>query len=300
MKTSAATVILCAALAGQALARPSPSEAALARRGFFDFLSEIPFIGGLFKGENNDKLKPVPDDLPQDQLEFLKKTEEYVDMASKIKGERNGMFAGSGLCFQEYPCYSIINPNAAQNGDHEEIDIKTASELVDAIVKEPKIKYTYEAVPNSMFAGYQAEAGDFVFQIQGDVNKEVDSKVVAGLFTNLVQIQFNVNPDEEKSNTIRGAKVVGEGETEFQIVCLYPKGADALAVQSFCLGINPTKVDAPKEEASTTNVPQASQTAQAQNDKRFFDDIFNGLISTFSTFACTIGQVIDDDTCKKS
>jgi hypothetical protein len=183
-------------------------------------------------GADKGALPQVPGNLPSDMKAFLDKYQSYSDKAMGIIGSvNNDLFAKSGHCYSEYPCFSVERPAVTTIGTKEEVKKDQVAAILDAITGSPnvEISQTNPGIPYN----------SFVKTINGATLQVIAPKgtVDSNLLTGMVFDMFKLQADDASTNAIRAIQAQTDGQGRpFLAMCLYPEGADQAASFNFCIG----------------------------------------------------------------
>jgi hypothetical protein len=180
-------------------------------------------------------LTAAPTTLPQAEKAFLDKYQPLSNDASAFIGSKNGdNFTSSGLCFSEYPCFSVDFASTVGIGSTAPISQVQMAGLLDAITAMPVVQFD-QASTDSPLNGFKVTSNGVVFEVISSPGM-VSSSVMAGVAFDLYKIQG----DDSKSNSIRGLLAATDNAPNpFKALCLYPEAADAGMAGDFCAARDP-------------------------------------------------------------
>lgn len=174
----------------------------------------------------------APSNLKAETKQFLEKYQKYSDKAVKSINPASGdKFASNGICYSEYPCFSVQKSAVGTIGNSEEVSQKQVSALLDQVLSSDTVTYDNENGP-APFTGQQWTAEGATLSVIAP-GGTAPSDVVAGLVFDL----FKLQTEDATTNSIRAVKALGDGEQRPTVaLCLHPADADAQKAYNFCIG----------------------------------------------------------------
>lgn len=176
---------------------------------------------------------------------FLDRYQPDSNAAAQLPGSAAlDAFPATGLCMQEYPCFSVDRVAFATFDAPSGLTQTQAGQLLDAILAQPNIS-TDASRPNTVVNGARIVASDLTLDVMAP-SGALDSAVLAGSVFDLVKAQ-GLQPG---TDAIRGvAASTQPGALPTMGLCVYPTGADAGAAANFCQG---KELDGSATVSSTT------------------------------------------------
>jgi hypothetical protein len=194
--------------------------------------SPVQVIDSNIVGPHTSALTSAPTSLPGAQKAFLDKYQPTSNAASDFIGQKErDHFTSAGLCYAEYPCFSIQNAAIAAVGTAPAISQDQMSGFLDYIMQMPTVTFQ-ESPDDHAYTGLKLNQNGVVLDVISPPGMIAPS-AMAGMVFDLYKIQAG----EPSVNSIRGLQAASDLSPYANVaLCLYPSTLEGADITNFCAG----------------------------------------------------------------
>lgn len=188
------------------------------------------------QGPHAAQLSPVPATLDAGTRAFLQRYQPLSDAATRTIGNEDAdSFVASGLCFADFPCFSVDRVGSVQLGaGNALLDQTHVRGLLDQLTAQPTVTLD-QSHPNTVLYGTHAEWNGLTLEIISPPGS-ASSDFIGGLVFDM----YKAVGQGGTANAVRAVPAYANGTQVSPIaLCMFPSAADAGSAANFCAGKEP-------------------------------------------------------------
>jgi hypothetical protein len=196
----------------------------------------VQLIPQTVQGPHIKALAHTPKNLTSTTRAFLDAYQPYSTVANNFTGVKNGdKFSSTGLCFSEYPCFSVNHGAVASVGTKPKVTNDQISALLDSVLAAQYVTFDHTH-HDKVSTGFKTSKNGATLEVIAPAGI-LPSFVLAGMAFDM----FKLQPNNAHTNSIRVMQAPSEIQPNPEMaLCVYPdlgsNKADIKAMQNFCAG----------------------------------------------------------------